>query len=226
MLMYYYSGQTHTITLVFNSDSGVNGTSRVRFNLNNNTLAFTDGTDYDTVIWEGTSPFGDGNYNNKGSVRVKVIKTGTTFNIYTTDTMGTKTQSNVSPGQTNPYSLLVSFDLTNSATWTDAPPYAVGDELERFTGGTKFGYLTASQPNCYFYDIVFSGSQKVNESTMYGLNIPNLSTNQVYTFDEVDGCWTYMGDVDEYGGTTTSLTVRDNYNSCRQCEQQSQTGEI
>ena len=223
--IYGPSGQTHTITLIFNSGGG-NGTSTVRFNQNNNTLAFTDGTDYDTVIWQGTSPFGDGNYNNKGSVRVKVIKTGTTFNIYATDTMGTKTQSNVSPGQTNPYSLLVSFDLTNSATWTDAPPYAVGDELERFTGGTKFGYLTASQKNTYFYDIVFSGSQKVNESTMYGLNIPNLSTNQVYTFDEVDGCWTYIGDVDEYGGTTTSLTVGNNYNSCIQCQRQSQTGEI
>ena len=215
--LYGPSGQTHTININFNSTS-TNGTAKVTFNQNNNTLAFTDGTNYNGTIWRGVSPFGGGNYNNKGSVRVKVIKSGTTFSIYTTDTMGTKSSSNVAPGQSNPYSLLVSFDLTDKTTWTDAPAYAVGDELEIFTGGTKFGYLTSSQSDTYFYDIVFSGSQIANESTMYGLNIPNLTTNQVYKFDEVGGCWTYVGTDNQYNGTTTSLTVDGSYNSCIQCE--------
>jgi hypothetical protein len=61
---------------------------------------------------------------------------------------------------------------------------------------------------------------------MYGLNIPNLTTNQVYTFDEVGGCWTYVGTDNQYNGTTTSLTVDGSYNSCIQCEQQGQIGEI
>ena len=215
--LYGPSGQTHTININFNSASR-NGTAAVTFNQNNNTLAFTDGTNYNGTIWRGVSPFGGGNYNNKGSVRVKVIKSGTTFSIYTTDTMGTKSSSNVAPGQSNPYSLMVSFDLTDKTTWTDAPSYAVGDELEIFTGGTKFGYLTSSQRDTYFYDIVFSGSQKANESTMYGLNVPNLTTNQVYTFNEVSGCWTYVGTDNQYNGTTTSLTVNGSYNSCNQCE--------
>jgi hypothetical protein len=216
--LYGPSGQTHTINLNFVGRG--NGAAVISFNQNNNTIAFTNGTNYNTNIWRGSSPFGNENYNNKGSVRVKVIKSGTTFDIYTTDTMGTKTDSNVAPGQSNPYSLLVSFDLTDKNTWIDAPSYAVGDELERFTGATQFGYLTSSQRDTWFYDIVFSGSQKTNDSVMYGLDVPNLSPNQVYTFDEVDGCWKYVGEDNNYNGSTTSLTVDGNYNSCTQCDQQ------
>ena len=48
-----------------------------------------------------------------------------------------------------------------------APSYATGNELNKFTGGTKFGYLTFSQPQTQFYDIIFSGSQQTNTDVIY-----------------------------------------------------------
>ena len=213
--LYGPSGQTHTIQLHFVGRQL--GSASLRYNNNNNVQAFNDGTQVSTLIWNGNTPFGPGYYNNRGYVRVKVIKTGTTLSILTTQTMGTQSGAVVGPGGTNPYSLLVSIDLTDSSTWTDAPAYATGNELEKFTGATQFGYLTSSQPATQFFDIVFSGTQQTNNDVIYGLNVNNPGANNVSTFNEIPGCWEYVEDVTGYTGPSYSLTLDTGYPLCTQC---------
>ena len=212
--IYGPSGQTQSLTLIFN---GQNNGSSISFNQSNNTQAFTDGNNYSTMVWNGTpSPFGPGNYNNNGQVRVKIIKTGTTISVHNTNNMGN------GPGQSplgvpNPYTLLVSIDLADDSTWTDAPSYAVGTELLRFTGGTQFGYLTSSQPETQFYDIVFSGSQQTNNDSLYAVGLTTPGANKVSTFNEVTGCWEYISEVTGYTGSIQSLTLDTGYDDCEEC---------
>jgi hypothetical protein len=197
--------------------NGDNNFARIVFNQNNNTQSFTDGSgNFNTIVWKSTSPFGSGNYNNKGQIRFKVIKTNTTISIYNTGKMGNGS-GQIPIGSTNPYTLLVSIDLTDDSTWTDKPSYAVGDELERFTGGTRFGYLTSSQRQTQFYDIVFSGTQQTNTDTLYGLNVVNPGANNVSTFNEVPGCWEYVEDITGYVGPSYSLSLDTGYPNCTQC---------
>ena len=212
--IYGPSGQTQTLQLTINGD---NNNSRIIFNQNNNTQSFTDGAgNFNTLVWQGTSPYGSGNYNGKGQIRFKVVKTGTTISVYNTSKMGTG-NGQLPIGSTNPYTLLVSIDLTDDATWTNKPSYAVGTELLRFTGGTQFGYLTASQRQTQFYDIVFSGSQQTNTDTLYGLNVVNPGLNNISTFNEVPGCWDYIEDVTGYTGPSYTITLDTGYPSCTQC---------
>ena len=212
--VYGPSGQTQTLYFTLNSS---NNYANIVFNQNNNTQSFTDGSgNFSTLVWKSTSPFGSGNYNTKGQIRFKVIKTNTTISIYNTGKMGNGS-GQIPIGSTNPYTLLVSIDLTDDSTWTDKPSYAVGDELERFTGGTRFGYLTASQPQTQFYDIVFSGSQLTNTDTLYGLNVVNPGANNVSTFNEVPGCWKYVEDITGYVGPSYSLSLDTGYPNCTQC---------
>ncbi len=213
--VYGPSGQTQTLYFMLNSQ---NNFARISFNQNNNTQSFTDGSgNFSTIVWESTSPFGTGNYDDKGQIRFKVIKTNTTISIYNTGRMGSGS-GQIPIGSTNPYTLLVSIDLTDDSTWTDKPSYAVGDELERFTGGTQFGYLTASQKQTQFYDIVFSGSQQSNADTLYGLNVVNPGANNVSTFNEVPGCWEYIEDIIGYVGPSYSLSLDTGYSNCTQCQ--------
>ena len=187
------------------------------FNQNNNTQSFTDGAgNFSTLVWQSTSPYGSGDYDDKGQIRFKVVKTGTTMSIYNTSKMGTGS-GQLPIGSTNPYTLLVSIDLADDNTWTDKPSYAVGTELLRFTGGTQFGYLTASQQQTQFYDIVFSGSQQTNNDSLYAVGLTTPGANNVSTFNEVGGCWDYVGEVTGYTGPTYSLTIDNGYVNCTQC---------
>jgi len=123
----------------------------------------------------------------------------------------------VAVGDPNPYTLLVSLDLNDINTWTDAPSYATGNELIKFADQGKIGYHTASQPQTQFYDIVFSGSQLTNTDTLYGLNVVNPGANNVSTFNEVPGCWEYIEDITGYSGPSYSLSLDTGYPNCTQC---------
>ena len=227
--IYGPSGSTQSLLLTFNSQYDK---ADIRYNLNNPTLAFTNGSNsFDTYVWEGTSPFsGNGSsngstynfYSNQGDVRVKVIKTGTTIDVYTTKMMGDsivlpQCTDCVQTGNPNPYTLLVSIDLNDINTWTSAPSYATGNELIKFADQGKIGYHTSSQRQTQFYDIVFSGSQLTNTDTLYGLNVVNPGANNVSTFNEVPGCWEYIEDITGYSGPSYSLSLDTGYPNCTQC---------
>ena len=228
--IYGPSGSTQSLLLTFNSTQNPgNETSKVNitYNQSNDTLAFTDGLgNFSTDVWETlNSPFSNTgnsgeNYDRKGDVRVKVIKTGTTITVYTTEMMGNQCSFGnicVPVGNSNPYTLLVSLDLNDINTWTDAPSYATGNELIKFADQGKIGYHTASQPQTQFYDIVFSGSQLTNTDTLYGLNVVNPGVNNVSTFNEVPGCWKYIEDITGYVGPSYSLSLDTGYPNCTQC---------
>ena len=207
--------------------------ARLRYNFNNSTQAFTSGTlpsvQFSTQVWNGLSPFIGGatqsnqRYDHRGNVRFKVLKTGTTITVYATQTMGDNTneyeqpKAAKAPGDSNPYSLLFSIDLTDKTTWTSAPKYAVGDELAKFTGATKFGYLTNSQKNTQFFDIVFSGNQVTNDDVLYTDSLTNPGEYEVSEFNEIDGCWEYSGEVTGYTGDLETVTVSSGYTGCTDC---------
>jgi len=228
--LYGPSGSTQSLLLNFNSQYD---RATITYNSNDKTLAFTDGTDFSSSVWQGTSPFsGDSNnlgtptynfYSKQGDVRVKIIKTGTTITIFTTKMMGDTSTilpqctDCVEPGDPNPYTQLVSIDLNDVNTWTAAPAYATGNELIKFANKGKIGYHTYSQPKTQFYDIIFSGSQLTNTDTLYGINVNNPGANNVSTFNEVPGCWEYIQDITGYTGSTYSLTLDTGYPTCTQC---------
>ena len=228
--LYGPSGSTQSLLLNFNSQYD---RATITYNSNDKTLAFTDGTDFSSSVWQGTSPFsGDSNnlgsptynyYSKQGDVRVKIIKTGTTITIFTTKMMGDTSvvlpqcTDCVEPGDPNPYTQLVSIDLNDVNTWTAAPAYATGNELIKFANKGKIGYHTYSQPKTQFYDIIFSGSQLTNTDTLYGINVNNPGANNVSTFNEVPGCWEYIQDITGYTGSSYSLTLDTGYPTCTQC---------
>jgi len=146
----------------------------------------------------------NGNYNEKGNVRVKIKKTGTRIQIWVTQSMGDTSSAQaanaaINVGDPNPYisftnpaedtlfvpdnpkAVLFDFDLVDpckdyepgySTPWniTRSQPfntpetkfyknYCRGDELEKFVPQGKVGYLTLSQKDTQFFDIVFEGEQ-------------------------------------------------------------------
>ena len=133
------------------------------------------------------------------------------------NTGGTQNRASVNVGDSNPYSLLFTVDLTDKTTWNAAPSYAIGNELNKFTGGTKFGYLTFSQPQTQFYDIIFSGSQQTNTDVIYTDSLADPDEYNISVFNEVDGCWDYIQEVTGYTGNLDTLTVSTGYTSCGTC---------
>ena len=205
---------TDMLSLVFN---GIGNSANVVYNLGQDAYAFNNGTGIgaSAIMTGATNPFGYGDYNTKGQVRIKVVKTNTTITIYKTQRMGPA--GLVAEGSSNPYTLLYEFDLTNKATWNAAPSYAVGTELLKFTGATSFGYFTSSQRQSQFYDIAFSSIQEPT-SIKYSNTVLNPTFGKTYTFNSVDGCWKYNGKSTMYTQSDVeSLTVNTQYNSCNEC---------
>lgn len=188
---------------------------QVHYNYAQTIYGFTDGTNYSTFVMTGaTSPFSAGNYNNQGQIRVKIDRTGTIFNIYSTSRLGV----DVGLNGTAPYNLLYTFDLSDSSTWNAAPTYAVGDELLKFSAGTHIGYMTYSQQNTYFYDFAFSGVQ-LPSNAIYVNPTAGLTLGSVHRFNEIDGCWTYSGTTDVYD-VVNPYTISSTFDSCSGCTQQ------
>ncbi|NBP58895.1 hypothetical protein EBU71_20590, partial [bacterium] len=156
---------TDMLTLTFtNRITGSNPiptglTAVVTYNLGQEEYAFNDGLNNTGstsvyVMTGATSPFLQvppnfcNFYSYAGQVRVKIVKTGNVFEIYTTQRMGgggncfaTVIPQGLTAGTSNPYTLLYSFDLSNENTWNAASglTYVTGNELLKFTGSTKFG---------------------------------------------------------------------------------------
>ena len=162
-------GVTHTLSLVF-TQRPFQQNMQIVYNIGQNSYGFWDGaTAYSASVIQapGLNPFGGaGGYSNKGYVRIKIEKVGNIITIYATQSMGIAAQAAVGPGGSNPYNPtpIFSFDLLDKNTWTNAPAYAVGNELAKFVTDVKIGYTTASQPQTQFFDIAFEGFQVTDTS--------------------------------------------------------------
>jgi len=167
------------------SYGNLKGAMHIMYNQGQEAYAFRDGTGLDSgsgmVLRNENTPFFNqqsGNNKNRydyhGSVRVRVEKTGRIFRIWTTLTMGTNQDADKTLGEDNPFVRItdasvtpklvdgsgtpaIEFDIGDIATWTNAPSYAVGDELLKFEFDSKIGFGTFSQPSCYFNDLFFDG---------------------------------------------------------------------
>jgi hypothetical protein len=181
----------------------------VLYNPGSSAYAFNNGVLAGSIMLSTTSsPFNAAHYVYQGYARVKIEKDGNIITISTTETMGDLTGSSstatVDVGGSNPYNApIFTFDLTDKATWLDAPVYVVGDELEKFVTNSKIGYLTASQSNTQFFDIAFSGSQVdfvVTEESVTGDTITfdvlgPTSINCVSTVELCEDYFTVCGDI-------------------------------
>jgi len=229
---------TYTLTLFFRTSMVPHmliyyslSNSAYSFRLNDTTfnptvVSFNDGNpgtvndrDLSPFIVPGTNNYYGGNWNQKGYVRVKIVKTGPQYDIYLTKCFGNQalqTQAIHNVGQPAPYYLAYSLDVTNPSTWVSAPVYADPTALLKFSGGTRYGYATQSQSQTGFFDIYFSGSQVSNLVTSTQAIITGITNDNVYTFNEIPGCWEFISN-GAPSGTTQSLTVSTSHIDCNSC---------
>ena len=107
----------------------------------------------------------------QGAIKVRVTRSGSQgerFKIQITPTMGEKSNSyaanaSVDIGASNEFKTYheINFDLTDSTTWSgssqSAPTWVTGSELQRFLGGTRYGYAV-SENDGIFYGVGFTGT--------------------------------------------------------------------
>ena len=145
----------------------------------------------------------------QGYIRIKVTRSGTLgeyFKIEATRTMGNngegelQDQASVGVGEPNPYNVdfQLQFSLLDSSTWSgdlySAPGWVEGNELSKFLGGVKIGYISDSYSTCWFHP-EFTGScntsDYVNDSdhgtggrivgSTSGVTLTDVDTNHVQT---------------------------------------------
>lgn len=229
---------TYTLTLFFRTNTVPHiliyyslANSAYSFRLNDTTfnptvVSFNNGNpgtvndrELSPFIIPGTLNYYNGNWNRKGYVRAKIVKTGPTYDIYLTKCFGdqsTHTQTIHNVGQQAPYYLAYSLDVTNPSTWASAPIYADPTDLLKFSGGTRYGYATQSQSKTGFFDIYFSGNQVSNLVTSTQAIVSSSSNTNVYTFNEIPGCWEFISNGAPSGSTQT-LTVNTSHPNCTDC---------
>ena len=184
------SGATHSLYLGFN---GASGQIRLAIDLGasgfglrkdsnsgfrnclNGSGCTTSNPDYGKVSLASFSgprtPFSAGTtWNERGAVRMKVIRSGTVgeqFNIQFTETMGTGSSATVAIGAVNPYASQydINFNLLDKTTWSGNSVSAYDDlswltdyDLCKFLGSRKIGYAQLSQAEASWYHIQFSAS--------------------------------------------------------------------
>lgn len=174
---------TYTISLSFQLFG--TPTARLYYNVGNSALAFTDGAGVVTnVIADAISPYTIATgWSSAGNLRIKVIKTGSILEIYTTAPMGSNgTFGKLAPGTPNPYNStpLFSIDLNDKSSWNIASglAYVDADVLKKFViNPVKIGYITASQKNAQFFDFAIEGNQS---NITPDINASNGAEDQIF----------------------------------------------
>ena len=184
------SGATHSLFMSFN---GTNGQIRLGIDLGasgfglrkdsnpgfrnclNGSGCTSYNPDYGKVslaTFDGSrTPFSAGSdWNSRGAIRMKVIRSGTVgeqFNIQFTETMGTGSSATVAIGNTNPYASQydINFNLLDKTTWSgnswsayDSISWLDDYDLCKFLGSKKIGYAQNSQAEASWYHISFSAT--------------------------------------------------------------------
>jgi hypothetical protein len=207
---------TDFITLTYRNDTNPARVD-VWYNQGQEVYGFYDGSNTPSpyVMTGGFTPFISSDWTNQGQIRVKVEKTGSNYKISSTDNfligdLGTNLT----------FTTIYEFDVNNKNTWNAASglTFVNQNELSKFSGGTKFGFLTESQRDSLFYDFSFSGTQIPigGDITIYSSGVTGVITGNTYTFNEIEGCWQYSGITNNYQDLTP-LTVLSGYNNCQDC---------
>ena len=201
------AGTSYDLDLVFNASSALLGTE-IRYNgLYNSAYAFTGNTNpirecpqdsyCDGIGTEFTSirllrnatdrsPFSVANYNTQGSVRVRIERYGAlgeNFKIQMTDAFGAGS-SHHPLGSVVGYNPAyeINFSILDKTTWSgnskSAESYSAPQELQKFLGAQRVGYMEASQEDVNFYHITFTGTQTTVTS-----ELEDVGPNTSQTFD-------------------------------------------
>ena len=132
----------------------------------------------------------------QGYIRIKVTRSGETgehFKIEMTKTMGNNSgvQSNAIKdiGDPNPYFYTLQFSLIDSSTWSgtrySAPSWVKGDELLKFLGGVKIGYMGGQQGTSWFHP-EFTGNCNTRSVDPRGPDNRPLGTTSAVTLTDVN----------------------------------------
>ena len=117
------------------------------------------------------SPYIAAALNVQGATKIRVTRSGSEgqyFRIQITPTMGETgnayaAEASVDMGDPNEFKTYheINFDLTDSTTWSgstqSAPTWVTGTELQRFLGGTRYGWM-ANDYFSMFYGFGFTGT--------------------------------------------------------------------
>ena len=184
---YGTKGVTHNLTLVFNSSAG---TVSMKNNFGNEAYAISKTKKplfhdcrhsgcsktnpyygISTILTNtgAQSPFSANTWNEQGSTRVKVTRSGEIgekFNIQITDTMGATASGAITKadGAANPYNSLytINLNLLDKKTWTGNSE-SIGTWVDnyalcKYLGSRKIGFGEYAQPSTRWYHMSFSGS--------------------------------------------------------------------
>jgi len=201
------AGTSYDLGLFFNNVNATMG-NEIRYNgLYNSAYAFTGNTnmikecpqdsycsgpgqDHSStkILRNDTtrSPFSVGNYSAQGSVRVRVERYGAlgeNFKIQMTDAFGAGS-SHHPLGSVVGYNPAyeINFSILDKTTWSgnsmSAQSYAEPQELQKFLGAQRVGYMESSQEDTNFYHVTFTGTQTTVTS-----QLEDVGPNTSQTFD-------------------------------------------
>ena len=195
----------------------------------------TEYKEFNTVILRNGPNTGDAHrspYNStntmitQGAIKVRVTRSGSQgerFKIQITPTMGEKSNSyaanaSVDIGASNEFKTYheINFDLTDSTTWSgssqSAPTWVTGSELQRFLGGTRYGYAV-SENDGIFYGVGFTGTAANYNATP--TNSTFISNSSAITLTETSE---YNPNLSPESQTLTDIVGNNNVQFSKNCD--------
>ena len=162
----------------------------------------------------------------QGAIKVRVTRSGSEgqyFRIQMTPTMGKKANAyaanaTVNMGDENLFQTYheINFDLTDSTTWSgstqSSPDWVTGTELQRFLGGTRYGWM-ATEYNSMFYGGGFTGTSA--NYTVTPTSPTFISNSSAITLTETT---TYNPDLTLDSQTLGNIVGNNNVQFSKNCD--------
>ena len=151
------------------------------------------------------SPFSVGAWRNQGTAYVKIVRSGILGEKFNIKIAGLATSAKVGTSLPFDSNYEIDFNILDKSTWVgnllSAENYANVEDLYKFLGSQSIGYYHLSQPESYFYNISFTGTQ----SNYYFKEVEFGASDT----DPLDG----LGDPNFQGVETSTSKETNFYNS-------------
>ena len=178
------------------------------------------------------SPYAGGAMTVQGAIKVRITRSGSEgqyFRIQMTPTMGEQSnayaaEATVDMGDENLFQTYheINFDLTDSTTWSgstqSAPTWTTGTELQRFLGGTRYGWMAGE------YFSIFYGGGFTGTSANYSVESTNptfISSSSAITLTETT---IYNPDLSLESQTLGDVVGNNNIQFSKNCDYRPRCG--